>query len=111
MTILALTLLVSMASASPQWSPPPQGYNRQPWANTRPWQQPNQQPRQQQPWQTLPQPLPQTGGQRMSMEPQDVGMEVPKYGSVGDDLSNMKNVEVLPQQQPLQNQVTFVSLA
>ena len=47
----------------------------------------------------------------MSMEPQDVGMEVPKYGSVGDDLSNMKNVEVLPQQQPLQNQVTFVSLA
>lgn len=74
-----------------QWNTRPA--QRQPRSfNTRPWQQP------QQPWGSLPMPLPQSGLPR-SMEPQveDVGAEVPRYGSVGMDLPP-NNVEVVPGQ-------------
>ena len=67
---------------------------------SKPWQtlpMPMQKPRwPQQPWQTLPMPLPQE--QAMSMEPQV--QEVPRYGSVGDNLNHLRHIEVVPQQFP-----------
>merc|ERR1712110_571916 len=70
-------------------------------SGSRPWQtlpMPMQRPMWQQPWQTLPMPMmPQ--GQAMSMEPQL--QEVPRYGSVGDNLNHIRHIEVLPQHQAL----------
>merc|ERR1712223_358895 len=67
---------------------------------SKPWQtlpMPMQKPRwPQQPWQSLPMPLPQE--QAMSMEPQV--QEVPRYGSIGDNLNHLRHIEVVPQQFP-----------
>ena len=67
---------------------------------SKPWQtlpMPMQKPRwPQQPWQTLPMPLPQE--QAMSMEPQV--QEVPRYGSIGDNLNHLRHIEVVPQHFP-----------
>jgi len=62
------------------------GYMGPPSSHTRPWQQT---------WNTLPMPLPRRGVFG-SMEPQND--QVPRYGSLGDDLSQGQNIEVLPQQ-------------
>jgi len=74
---------------------------------SKPWQtlpMPMQKPMWQQPWQTLPMALPQgrfpnSHGQAMSMDPQV--QEVPRYGSIGDNLNHIRHIEVLPQQHAL----------
>ena len=71
-------------------------------SGSKPWQtlpMPVQKPMWQQPWQTLPMALPQgrfpsSHGQAMSMDPQM--QEVPRYGSVGNNLNHIRHIEVLP---------------
>ena len=89
------------SSGSRPWQTLPMPMQRPSSSGSRPWQtlpMPMQRPMWQQPWQTLPMPMmPQ--GQAMSMEPQL--QEVPRYGSVGDNLNHIRHIEVLPQHQAL----------
>ena len=86
-------------------------------SGSKPWQtlpMPMQKPMWQQPWQTLPMPLPQgpfpnSQGQAMSMEPQV--QEVPRYGSIGDNLNHIRHVEVLPQQHALRGMAPAIQSA
>jgi len=84
-----------------------------PW-QTLPMPMPMQKPMWQQPWQTLPMPRPQgpfpnSQGQAMSMEPQV--QEVPRYGSIGDNLNHIRHIEVLPQQHALRRMAPAIQSA